>query len=358
MAVVGVTIATASTSAVYLPIISYIAFLICTSHLQTLSPSTAHPAHPYIAYHPLQLITTDTYCTMSAMSSLLQNPLDIQRYRQALFDLQDTIRISPSDHKRIWPYLSNVWSIAKKAQDKQAQSTGYATSYYRCRFERTPDEPTALSARIGNRNVVGRAHQYTKCSCRMSIKEHSDLVEYTMLSGGLHTHTLDEVDMFKINDAVKNAVLAELAKGYDAKTVTNTFLSKGHDGCYKELVAAGGKYLERSTVQSWKQKMRTAASAANPRKTSTKRDWEDELYEAQVRCSLDNLRYEVLDVKSQAGETVPGIVWASTHRLVVLAERGYLTLFDSTHKPIRKNGSFLRGWCGRRSTSTCLARAL
>jgi hypothetical protein len=59
--------------------------------------------------------------------------------------------------------------------------------------------------------------------------------------------------------------VTELAKGYDAKIVANSFLSKGHDGCYKELVAAGGKYLERSAVQNWKQKMRTAASAANPK---------------------------------------------------------------------------------------------
>jgi hypothetical protein len=135
----------------------------------------------------------------------------------------------------------------------------------------------------------------------MTIKEYPNIVEYRMLSGGPHTHTLDAMDMFKINNAVKNAVLAELAKGYDAKTVANTFLSKGHDGCYKELEAAGGKYLERSTVQTWKQKMRTAVSAANPRKTSANRDWEDELHEAQLRCSLDNLRYEVLNVRSQAG---------------------------------------------------------
>jgi MULE transposase domain len=33
---------------------------------------------------------------------------------------------------------------------------------------------------------------------------------------------------------------------------------------------------------------------------------------------------------------VPGIVWASTHCLAVLAERGYLTLFDSTHKTNQK----------------------
>jgi hypothetical protein len=34
-------------------------------------------------------------------------------------------------------------------------------------------------------------------------------------------------------------------------------------------------------------------------------------------------------------QTVPGIVWASTHRLAVLA-RGYLTLFDSAHKTNQK----------------------
>ena len=122
----------------------------------------------------------------------------------------------------------------------------------------------------------------------------------------------------------------------------------------KELVAASGKYLERSTVQSWKQKMRTAVSAAK----NANRDWEDELYEAQVRCSLDNLRHEALDVRSQAGETVPGIVWASTHRLAVRAERGYLTSSIQLTRPITKNGSFLHGWCGQRLTSTCLARAL
>ena len=33
---------------------------------------------------------------------------------------------------------------------------------------------------------------------------------------------------------------------------------------------------------------------------------------------------------------MPGIVWALDHRLKTLAERGYLTLFDSTHKTNQK----------------------
>ena len=33
---------------------------------------------------------------------------------------------------------------------------------------------------------------------------------------------------------------------------------------------------------------------------------------------------------------MPGIVWALDRRLKTLAERGYLTLFDSTHKTNQK----------------------
>ena len=41
--------------------------------------------------------------------------------------------------------------------------------------------------------------------------------------------------MFKLNDAVKNAVFAELAKGYSAKDVANAFLSEGREGAYGRL---------------------------------------------------------------------------------------------------------------------------
>src|SRR5467141_1139237 len=74
---------------------------------------------------------------------------------------------------------------------------------------------------LQNHNASRRNHAATACHCRMSVREHvhEDMVEYTMSSGnhGLaHTHTLDDLDMVKINDAVKNAVLTELAKGYGA----------------------------------------------------------------------------------------------------------------------------------------------
>jgi hypothetical protein len=54
--------------------------------------------------------------------------------------------------------------------------------------------------------------------------------------------------MYKINEAVKCVVKVKLEKGHSAKVVTDLFLSRGKDGCYRETEAARGKYLERSLV--------------------------------------------------------------------------------------------------------------
>jgi hypothetical protein len=78
--------------------------------------------------------------------------------------------------------------------------------------------------------------------------------------------------MYKINKAVKCTVEVKLEKGHSAKAVTDLFLSRGKDGCYKETEAARGKYLARSLVQTWKQKLKTEARIADPRKTKSYRD--------------------------------------------------------------------------------------
>ena len=54
--------------------------------------------------------------------------------------------------------------------------------------------------------------------------------------------------MYKINEVVKCAVKVKLEKGHSAKVVTNLFLFRGKNGCYKEIEAIRGKYLEHSLV--------------------------------------------------------------------------------------------------------------
>ena len=58
--------------------------------------------------------------------------------------------------------------------------------------------------------------------------------------------------MYKINEAIKCIVEVKLKKGHSAKVVTDLFLFKGKNGCYKEIEATRGKYLEHSLVQTWK----------------------------------------------------------------------------------------------------------
>jgi len=76
--------------------------------------------------------------------------------------------------------------------------------------------------------------------------------EYQPYNGFLYIYTLNESDIYKINKAVKCVVEVKLEKGHLAKAVIDLFLSRGKNSCYKETEAAGGKYLERSLVQTWK----------------------------------------------------------------------------------------------------------
>jgi len=209
---------------------------------------------------------------MPSMPTLLQNPPNIAQTRRDVFSFErGPLSLSAADHARIWPYMSNVYS--KRNTEKPGPNTPWKTHYYWCRFCRQPDAPKALSARTDNRNVTGRKHEATKCDAKIRILEYPDGdFEYQPYNGFPYTYTLDESDMYKINEAVKCAVEVELEKGHSAKAVIDLFLSRGKNGCYKETEAARGKYLERSLVQTWKQKLKIEARIANPRKTKSYRD--------------------------------------------------------------------------------------
>ena len=67
--------------------------------------------------------------------------------------------------------------------------------------------------------------------------------------GQEHSHFLDEIDQYKINSGVKNAVLEELRKGYSAKEVTKNFVGKGKPSIYPGVIVCGGEYLDTAEVE-------------------------------------------------------------------------------------------------------------
>jgi len=150
--------------------------------------------------------------------------------------------------------------------------------------------------------------------------------------GQEHSHSLDEIDQYKINSGVKNAVLEELRKGYSAKEVTKNFVGKGKASIYPGVIVCGGEYLDTAEVGAWRRDLKLPATEADPRRSGKGETWEEELAKAEESCQRLDMRYRLLRVKNQAGKWSNGIVWASDHRLKTLAKRGYITLFDSTHK--------------------------
>jgi hypothetical protein len=106
-----------------------------------------------------------------------------------------------------------------------------------------------LSARTNNRNITGRKHEATKCNAKIQILEYLDSnFEYQPYNGFLYIYILDKSNIYKINKVVKYIVEVKLEKGYLIKVVTDLFLSRGKNGCYKKTEATRGKYLERSLV--------------------------------------------------------------------------------------------------------------
>ena len=115
--------------------------------------------------------------------------------------------------------------------------TGIEASWWQCRFLRQPDAPTAS----GIVNSSRRDHTRTRCEVRIKVAKNlsTGIVTYTRTKaseGQEHSHSLDEIDQYKINSGVKNAVLEELRKGYSAKEVTKNLVGKGKASIYPGVI--------------------------------------------------------------------------------------------------------------------------
>jgi hypothetical protein len=111
--------------------------------------------------------------------------------------------------------------------------------------------------------------------------------------GQEHSHFLDEIDQYKINSGVKNAVLEELRKGYSAKEATKNFVGKGKASIYPEVIVCGGEYLdtaeeERSQTPGYRSRSSSFWERGNLGRRACK-----------SRGELSKIGYEILAVKSQ-----------------------------------------------------------
>ncbi|KAG0129827.1 hypothetical protein HOY82DRAFT_505303, partial [Tuber indicum] len=146
----------------------------------------------------------------------------------------------------------------------------------------------------------------------------------------MHDHTIDDSFARKILSFLREALLVELRKGYTAAEVLNRFRGVGRATGYTVLESVGGAWLTRQDVNNIARVIKTGMTDIRrlAHGMSFQEDWD------AATSFLGGIGYlwEKISATDYQGNSTAGLVFAYPTRLKILGERGYLTLFDSTHK--------------------------
>ncbi|GAB7361566.1 hypothetical protein MBLNU230_g1618t1 [Neophaeotheca triangularis] len=144
---------------------------------------------------------------------LLDPPEHIAVLRETMFHLRQPLTLTPEEQEAFWPYMDNIWSFYKE-KARQAKPLS-PQSRYRCRLH-----PTKSDIRTGDRQRNRTMPENLGCPAKMKVVSHRQPevdangtqtgklipVSFTfeIVSESKHNHTLEEVDLRKLNSAVKN----------------------------------------------------------------------------------------------------------------------------------------------------------
>lgn len=178
-------------------------------------------------------------------------PLNIGRRRQVLFDLKESVSLTPEEKEEIWPWITN-WFTNEKPNSYAPRFNTQRTNY-RCIFHsKEVREPTGQGIRA--RSV--RQPLEVPCPFTMAVIAHySDdaktITHYTIDRSSInnpcpdHTHDLDRVDMVKRCDglrAIAHHRMSLMAPDAKANVVFHGMKA------LPRFEEAGGKYFTNSEV--------------------------------------------------------------------------------------------------------------
>lgn len=146
-----------------------------------------------------------------------------------------------------------------------------------------------------------------------------------------HNHEMEQVDILKRNNSLRDLVGGEVANGYQPHQIFRNL--QGHHGrpeAQQMLVAAGGEYIQQQDVVNTGLVHRKAN--LDPRRVGAHYQWAEQLLELiEWLKSAGYLAASLIATRQRDQEMSPGRVWAHPDYIVVLRQRGHLTLMDSTH---------------------------
>jgi 2,5-diamino-6-(ribosylamino)-4(3H)-pyrimidinone 5'-phosphate reductase len=195
--------------------------------------------------------------TMPTNYSLFSNPPSLASIRQNLFEIEDTVELSPADFATYWPYMDNVWG--KQRTGAPTKEQGVVTEWYWCRLRKSakPKLQQPKPAAEGKKTRRKRNREDVECGMALKVIHTDGLVKSCRVvraveKGMEHTHDLDFLDSFKRNSAIMDTARREAVKGYLPASIFQQ-LWKEPD----KMNAAGGKFMKVSDVRNvqypWRQ---------------------------------------------------------------------------------------------------------
>lgn len=144
---------------------------------------------------------------------------NIQTVRQAVFDMTEAIRWTAEEFALLWPFVDNFW-VCNKPNNFVIKS-GTQLSYWWCRLYKGVIESEAH----GHRNKNLRTCE--PCGIKLKMVKHYSPSDVSILMSIVlslhedkahcktHNHTLDFMDVIKINSFVMGIAEKQMAQEYE-----------------------------------------------------------------------------------------------------------------------------------------------
>jgi 2,5-diamino-6-(ribosylamino)-4(3H)-pyrimidinone 5'-phosphate reductase len=191
--------------------------------------------------------------TMSSYS-LIDNPPNLARIRQVMFECKEPIEISLEEFETYWPFIDNVWVKQRSNSSKEGHCT---TDYYMCRLRR-PTHRTSETRPLpeGKRPRKKRVREGGMCNFQIKVVRFEGAystvtIARTPGSSHVHSHDLDYIDKVKRNSGLMEFARKEAVKGYLPSSIYTKFQEEP-----EKLIEAGGKFCTVTDVRNVSAKWR------------------------------------------------------------------------------------------------------
>lgn len=186
--------------------------------------------------------------------SLFDNPPNLARIRQVMFECKEPIEISLEEFETYWPFIDNVWVKQRSNASKEGHCT---TDYYMCRLRRPTHRSTETHPLPeGKRPRKKRVREGGICNFQIKVVKFEGAystvtVSRTPGSSMVHSHDLDYIDKIKRNSGLMEFARKEAVKGYLPSSIYTKFQEEP-----ERLHEAGGRFFTVTDVRNVSAKWR------------------------------------------------------------------------------------------------------